>query len=61
MSFTDEEQKFREVNFIQFGNGRTEALKIHFLQLGVKSRHGCLPGLYFWLLEVQVPGLQWVQ
>lgn len=40
MSFTDEEQKFREVNFIQFGNGRTEALKINFLQLGVKSRLG---------------------
>lgn len=38
MSFTDEEQKFREVNFIQFGNGRTEALKINFLQLGMKSR-----------------------
>lgn len=38
LSFTDEEQKFGEVNFIQFGNGRTEALNINFLQLGMKSR-----------------------
>lgn len=52
MSFTDEGQKFREVNFIQFGNGRTEALKINFLQLGMKSRLGVPARLYFWLLEV---------